>query len=278
MGLPRVGHINFLNCLPLTYSYQQEKFSQGLELLPADPATLNRAIVSHQLDVSPVSSIVYAQNSEKFFLLPDVCIRADGPVQSIVLIARKPISQLSDDTIVLTAKSATSHCLLKIIMEKSYGVRPRYSIRHVNAENALQEDASATLLIGDDALYVHHHPEPGLYYYDIGAEWKKLTGLCMVYAVWVVRRDFARQQSACLPLLYQRIVGGFKNGYLKKQQAIASVLKDKPFSFEELDEYLDVIRWDFGRQEQAALMRFYTLAREMNLLTQTPEITLAKIF
>lgn len=56
------------------------------------------------------------------------------------------------------------------------------------------------------------------------------------------------------------------------------MLKDKPFSFEELDEYLDVIRWDFGRQEQAALMRFYTLAREMNLLTQTPEITLAKIF
>ena len=125
---------------------------------------------------------------------------------------------------------------------------------------------------------MHHHQEPGIYYYDIGAEWKKLTGLCMVYAVWVVVRDFARQQPAWLPLLYQRIVGGFQNGYLKKQQAIASVLKDKPFSFTELEEYLEVIRWDFGRQEQAALMKFYTLAEEMKLLARVPEITLAKVF
>jgi len=278
MGLPRVGHIDFLNCLPLTYSYQQENFSRGLQLSMADPATLNQLIVGRQLDVSPVSSIIYAQNSEKFFLLPDVCIRADGPVQSIVLIAKKPISELAGDTIVLTAKSATSHCLLKIIMEKSYGVRPRYTIRHIDVQNALQNDAAAALLIGDDALYVHHHQEPGLYYYDIGAEWKKLTGLCMVYAVWVVGRDFARQQPAWLPLLYQRIVGGFQNGYLKKQQAITSVLKDKPFSFAELDEYLEVIRWDFGRQEQAALMKFYTLAKEMKLLARAPEITLAKVF
>ena len=56
------------------------------------------------------------------------------------------------------------------------------------------------------------------------------------------------------------------------------MLKDKPFSFAELDEYLEVIRWDFGRQEQAALMKFYTLAKEMKLLARAPEITLAKVF
>ncbi|MCE5286599.1 MAG: menaquinone biosynthesis protein [Pelosinus sp.] len=278
MRIPRVGHINFLNCLPLTYSFQQESFAEGLQVSSAVPAVLNNDIINHKLDVSPVSSIVYARNSEQFLLMPDVCITADGEVQSIILISKKPISDLTNDRIVLTAKSATSHCLLKIIMEKSYGARPNYVIRQVGAGNAVQEDATATLLIGDDALYVHHHPVAGLYYYDIGAEWKKFTGLCMVYAVWIVNRNFASEHQDLLLIVHERITRGFKNGYLKKRQAINSTLSDNPFSFAELDEYLEVIKWNFGTEQQEALLRFYILAQEMNLIDHVPEFALAEVF
>ncbi len=278
MGIPRVGHINFLNCLPLTYSFKQDGFAEGLQIASAVPSVLNNDIVMHRLDVSPVSSIIYARNSEDLLIMPGVSIMADGDVQSIILASKKPIEELTDDKIILTAKSATSHCLLKIILKNAYGARPNYYIRHVDVNTVLQEDATATLLIGDDALYVHHHPQPGLYYYDIGREWKKMTGLCMVYAVWVINRQFAAESPDMLQFVYDRVTKGFKSGYAKKQQAIESVLAEKPFTFAELSEYLEVIKWRFGEAEQEALLTFYMAAHEMNLIDHVPKLALAEVY
>jgi len=278
MGMPRVGHINFLNCLPLTYSFKQDGFAEGLQIASAVPSVLNNDIVMHRLDVSPVSSIIYARNSEELLIMPGVSIMADGDVQSIILASKKPIEDLTDDKIILTAKSATSHCLLKIILKNAYGARPNYYIRHVDVNTVLQEDAAATLLIGDDALYVHHHPQPGLYYYDIGREWKKMTGLCMVYAVWVINRKFAAESPDLLQFVYDRVTKGFKNGYAKKNQAIESVLAEKPFTFAELSEYLEVIKWSFGEAEQEALLTFYMAAHEMNLIDHVPKLALADVY
>lgn len=133
-------------------------------------------------------------------------------------------------------------------------------------------------IIKDDALYVYHHPEPGLYYYDIGAEWKKLTGLCMVFAVWVVNRKFAARNCDLLRLVYSRITQGFQNGYIKKKQAIDSILKDKPFSFKELSDYLEIIKWRFEPEQKYALRTFYSLAFKMNLIEYVPEIKMVEIF
>ena len=278
MGKPRIGHINFLNCLPLTYSFQHDGFDKGLEITPAVPAVLNNDISNHRLDVSPVSSIIYARNSEELVILPDISIMADGPVQSIILVSKKPINQLADDKVILTAKSATSHCLLKIVLQKGYDARPNYYIRHVDATAPIPADASATLLIGDDALYLYHHQQPGLYYYDIGLEWKKLTGHSMVYAVWVANRRFAEENPDLLQLVYDRIKKGFKNGYEKKAAAIHSILAEKPFTFDQLDEYLEVIKWKLGPQELESLQLFYHLAHEMNLIDHEPVLSLAKVY
>lgn len=67
MRMPNVGHINFLNCLPLTYSFKQEGFANGLQIAAAVPAVLNNDIVNHRLDVSPVSSIIYARHHEELW-------------------------------------------------------------------------------------------------------------------------------------------------------------------------------------------------------------------
>ena len=278
MGYPRVGHINFLNCLPLTYSFQYDGYQKGLQVEAGVPAVLNNDIVNHRLDVSPVSSIVYARASEELKILPDICISADGLVLSLIMVSRKPLEKITDDKIILTAKSATTHCMVKIILRKAYGAQPNYYIRHVGPVQPIPEDATAALLIGDDALYVYHHPEPGFYYYDIGTEWKKLTGKWMVFAVWVANRKFAAEQQDLLQLVYDRILRGFQNGYAKKAAAIRSVLPEKPFKFAELDEYLEVIRWQLGEEQLSGLRTFYALAHEMNLIDHIPEIVLADVY
>ena len=74
MNHARVGHINFINCLPLTYSFLQKKEDDTFLLTRDVPSALNRKIITDQLDISPVSAIVYARNSEKLMLLPNLSI------------------------------------------------------------------------------------------------------------------------------------------------------------------------------------------------------------
>lgn len=277
MSCPRVGHINFLNVLPLSWSYAHGA-DKGLILTRGVPAVLNNDIVNHRLDVSNVSSIIYARDSDELVILPDVCISTDGAVQSIILVSRKPIEDIKDDKIILTAKSATSHCLLKIILRSAYGAIPNYYIRHVTPENPIPDDAAASLLIGDDALWLYHHQQPELYYYDLGAEWKKLTGKKMVYALWVANNNFASEQPEMLQLVYDRIRQAFTQGLQHKKAAIESVIKDKPFTYAQLDEYLGpTIRWNLTDDYIDGLKTFYELAHKMNLIEHIPEIKLAAV-
>ena len=277
MSCPRVGHINFLNVLPLSWSYAHGS-DKGLILTRGVPAVLNNDIVNHRLDVSNVSSIIYARDSDELVILPDVCISTDGAVQSIILVSRKPIEDIKDDKIILTAKSATSHCLLKIILRSAYGAIPNYYIRHVTPENPIPDDAAASLLIGDDALWLYHHQQPELYYYDLGAEWKKLTGKKMVYALWVANKNFASEQPEMLQLVYDRIRQAFTQGLQHKKAAIESVIKDKPFTYAQLDEYLGpTIRWNLTDDYIDGLKTFYELAHKMNLIEHIPEIKLAAV-
>ena len=277
MSCPRVGHINFLNVLPLSWSYAHGS-DKGLILTRGVPAVLNNDIVNHRLDVSNVSSIIYARDSDELVILPDVCISTDGAVQSIILVSRKPIEDITDDKIILTAKSATSHCLLKIILRSAYGAIPNYYIRHVTPENPIPDDAAASLLIGDDALWLYHHQQPELYYYDLGAEWKKLTGKKMVYALWVANKNFASEQPEMLQLVYDRIRQAFTQGLQHKKAAIESVIKDKPFTYAQLDEYLGpTIRWYLTDDYIDGLKTFYELAHKMNLIEHIPEIKLAAV-
>ena len=277
MSCPRVGHINFLNVLPLSWSYAHGA-DKGLILTRGVPAVLNNDIVNHRLDVSNVSSIIYARDSDELVILPDVCISTDGAVQSIILVSRKPIEDIKDDKIILTAKSATSHCLLKIILRSAYGAIPNYYIRHVTPENPIPDDAAASLLIGDDALWLYHYQQPELCYYDLGAEWKKLTGKKMVYSLWVANKNFASEQPEMLQLVYDRIRQAFTQGLQHKKAAIESVIKDKPFTYAQLDEYLGpTIRWNLTDDYIDGLKTFYELAHKMNLIEHLPEIKLAAV-
>ena len=277
MEQPRIGHINFLNVLPLTYSFANG-YSDGLALTQAVPAELNRRMREHSLDISAISSIAYARNAEDLLLLPDICIRSEADVESIVLVSRRPAGELHKERVILTAKSETSHCLLKIILEKAYHVMPQYEIRPIGLEDFLPEDATASLLIGDDALHIYCNRRPGLFYYDLGLEWNRLTGHSMVYALWAVQKSFAKDSPELLRLAHERITGGLREGLRRKEEAICSVLSEKKFSYEVLDHYLgNIIRWDFTEEPMESLRLFYRLAQEQGLIQSVPDIRLADI-
>ena len=278
MVKPRLGHIHFLNVLPITYSLNNLNYKEGLELSNGVPAVINNDLLNNRVNVSEVSSIVYARNYDKLLMLPDLCVRADGEVRSIILVSKKPIEEINEDKIILTAQSATSHCLLKIIMAKAYDANPQYFIRNLTPDNPVPNDATAALFIGDDALNVNLHQEPyKYYYYDLGREWKKLTGRCMVYAVWTVNKEFAKSNPEGMQLVYERLYKGVQAGFSNLREAIATIVDKTPFTPRQLDEYLHVIKWNLTEEYIENLEVFYELAYEQGLIPRKPKIKIAPV-
>lgn len=289
--MPRVGHINFLNVLPLTYCYENGS-AEGLNIYQAVPSVLNSDLNAGRLDVAGISSIAYARQAENLLLLPKVCVCSDGPVQSILLVSKKPIEALRHDKIILTAKSATSHCLLKIILRGAYGAIPNYFVRNITPDDPVPSDATASLFIGDDALWLYHHPPAGLYIYDLGQEWKNLTGQKMVYALWAVRREFAQSRPQEVTDICQRIHSAFKSfvrnalpgparpagGLSYRETVIRSALQKRRFTYDQLADYLGpVVRWELDEDYLNGLNTFFTMAHEMNLIDHMPQLQFAEV-
>lgn len=275
MNRARVGHIGFLNVLPLTYGYKNI-LANKIELTDSVPAVVNEMMKNNLLDVSMMSSIEYARQSKNLVLLPKFCVRADKEVTSILLVSRKPIEKLDGEKIFITKKSATAHCLLKIILHESYRISPNYEVKNLSVENPA-ENSAAALFIGDDALQIYLHKPKDFFCYDLGFEWYKLTGRQMVYAVLAARKDFAENNSAQLREVYEEIFASFEYGIKNKTAAINSVLDRKFFTYAELDKYLgEIIKWNLTESGVDALKTFYELAHKNNLLDEIPEIKFFK--
>lgn len=278
MNKPRLGHIHFLNVLPLTYGLNHLGYKDDLEIRNGVPAIINNDLLNDRVDVSEVSSIIYARYADELLILPDLCVRADGEVRSILLVSRKPIEEINEDKIVMTAQSATSHCLLKIILAKAYDANPRYYVGNLSPDNPVPRDATASLMIGDDALNVYHHQDrEKFYYYDLGREWKKLTGRCMVYAIWTVHKDYAKANPEGVQLIYDRLYQSLRDGCKYKKEAIATVLDQKPLTENQIMEYLNVIKWNLTEEYLDNLKVFYDLAFEQGLIARKPRLHMANV-
>ena len=134
------------------------------------------------------------------------------------------------------------------------------------------DDAAAALFIGDDALYLYHHPPAGLFSYDLGDEWKRHTGLGMVYSVWALRRDFAAAEPQAARRIVRLLQEGMAKGHRELPAAIRELTGRKPFTAGEMEEYLKVIRHDLKEKHLAGLRLFYEKLAKLGLLDRVPEL------
>ena len=276
--VPRLGHIAFLNVLPLTYALAHGA-AQGLDILRATPAQLNGRLEARNLDVSGVSSITYARHADDLLILPDVCIASDGDVRSVLLVSRVPAENIGARRVLLSDKSASSHALLKIILRRAYDAAPQYETRALTPEDPVPEGAAGALFIGDDALELYHHPPDGIYIYDLAREWKQMTGARMVFGIWAAARTFAAAHPAELEIVHGRIAAAFEGWDAVKDAAITEVLShDGRFTRAQLTEYLgSAVVWQLDEATLAGLRLFYRYAAEDGLIARAPTIELARV-
>lgn len=174
----RVSAVSYLNTCPLVWGFLHGPQSGRIGLRFELPAECAESLRTGSADVGLVPVIEAFRQS--LDVISDVCIASDGAVRSIFLVHKVPVAEIR--SIAMDASSRTSVCLTRILLAERYGVNPA---EHPAAPdlNAMLKEADAALLIGDPALRIPL-PQPGCGILDLGAEWKLLTGLPMVYAVW----------------------------------------------------------------------------------------------
>ncbi|WP_170920531.1 menaquinone biosynthetic enzyme MqnA/MqnD family protein [Desulfacinum hydrothermale] len=184
----KLGKFAFLNVWPIYYALETGRVDHDFEIVAGSPAQLNEKMRRGELDLSPVSSVAYARHPDRMQLLPGIAIACDGPVQSVLLLSRRPVEDLDGQEILLTRQSDTSVVLLKVLMQELLGFR-RVRYRRGGLREGLENGAPPTafLAIGDEALVYRNHPDYP-YVWDLAEVWKRWTGLPFVFALWVVRR------------------------------------------------------------------------------------------
>src|SRR5215210_375507 len=119
---PRVGHLQFLNCLPIYWGLMRSGALLDVELRKDTPDRLNDALVAGDLDIGPISLVEYLRHADHLLLLPDLAVGSDGPVLSVNLVSQLPLEELDGQTVALGSTSRTSVVLVQHLLEDHIGV------------------------------------------------------------------------------------------------------------------------------------------------------------
>ena len=125
----------------------------------------------------------------------------------------------------------------------------------------------ARLIIGDQAITFRQNHADEFQFWDLGEQWKKLTGLPFVYALWLIRPDVPDAKS-----IAQRL-RGLRDENLADipvivSDAVADVADNKQEITQEfLDRYYNEhLRFGFGTREKQGLQTFADLCSKHEVL------------
>lgn len=241
-----MGHIQFLNCVPIYWGLARTGALLDLDLTKDTPDHLNDALVRGDLDISPISCVEYLRNADQLVVMPDIAVGSDGPVLSCVIVSQVPLEQLDGRRVALGSTSRTSVRLAQLLLAEQYGVQPDYYTCPPDLSLMMRE-ADAAVLIGDAALRasLHEAPRLGLEVHDLGDMWKQWTGLPFVFAVWAARRDFLAREPETVHEVHR------------------AFLESRDLSMEEVDKVAEqTARWETFDAE--LLRRYYAEALDFS--------------
>ena len=253
---PRVGHIQFLNCLPIYWGLMRSGALLDVDLHKDSPDRLNADLVAGRLDIGPISLVEYLRHADDLVLLPDLAVGSDGPVLSVTMLSTRPPSALDGARVALGSTSSTGVLLARMLLGERYGVAPTYFGCPPDLTTMLLE-ADAAVVIGDVALRANYEaPGRGLTVTDLGAAWRDWTGLPMVFAVWAARRDFATAHPGLVKDVHEAFLRSRDLCLAELHSVAAAAARWEPFSSDTLATYFRTLDFSLGSRQVAGLREF----------------------
>ncbi|NJD78735.1 MAG: menaquinone biosynthesis protein [Candidatus Methanoperedens sp.] len=259
----RLGKIAFSNCDFPYYALENRKIeAHDISITEAHPVGLAHLLFNGELDISPISSIMYAKRDD-LLILPGLSITSNDFTKSVLICSNGTFS-LSDfegKTLCIPETTASSATLIRIIF-RLYGI-------NVNIKNCAGTDIGQMLTKGDAALLIGDSAISAIGKYriiaDLGNEWKKLTGKKMVYALWAVREDFAQQHPDKVRYVLDTLLRSKDYAYKNVNEVANYIGRRKKIDCGFMREYLHTLNYDFDEQSLESLELYFKYAKECGI-------------
>jgi chorismate dehydratase len=232
---PRIGSVGYLNAKPLIYGLESEVTLEH-------PSQLAQRLAAGEFDTGLVP-VVEVFRRPGYVIVDDVAIACHGPVYSVILAHRVPLRDIHE--VVVDAASGTSVLLLRVLLEKRFGLKPGYVVEPLADKRS---DASAQMLIGDQAIRFHRNPADW-HILDLGEAWFNWTGLPFVFAVWAVHADYPAIRDLAAKLAVARDAG------LANIETIIARETEGDAAFRRR-YFSENVRFDLGPREKEAMRLF----------------------
>jgi predicted solute-binding protein len=244
----RVGCVKYLNARPLIRGWPGSVEFEH-------PSALCQRLAKGQLDVALVSSFEFLRNPI-YRIVDDVSIASDGPVYSVVVAHRGEFSKIEE--IELDPASETAVNMLRCLLGE-LGLTPR--LTSVGSESAGL--SPARLIIGDQAIRFRQSHADAFQFWDLGEQWKKITGHPFVYALWLIRPEIPNAKS-----IAQRLRKLRNENLAGISEVLAEAVDNKQaVTTEFLDRYYhEYLRFGFGTREKQGLQSFADLCAKHAVL------------
>jgi chorismate dehydratase len=243
----RIAAVSYLNARPLIYNLELEK---RIALTLDIPANLLDHLRKESTDVALLPTIDY-QRLPDLQIIPAGGIGCDGPTLTVRIFATEPIEKIR--TLACDSDSHTSIALARIILAERYKIHPEL----IDLKNSRPEHAM--LLIGDKV--VCEAPANRSHQYDLGEEWKKLTGLPFVFAIWTARA------GVDLHDLPQLLKNAKKNGLQHVHELIEAHAIPRGWPAKLAEQYLtSYLKFDIGEKQIRAIEQFHRLAAKHGII------------
>src|SRR5262245_15304459 len=266
---PRVGHIQFLNCLPIYWGLMRSGALLDVDLRKDTPDRLNTALVDGDLDIGPISLVEYLRHADELLLLPDLAVGSDGPVLSVNLVSTKPLAAVR--RVALGSTSRTGVLLAKMLLAERYAVHPEFFTCPPELGTMLLE-ADAAVVIGDVALRaLYEAPLLGLTVTDLGAAWRDWSGLPMVFAVWAVRSEFATAHPGVVKDVHEAFCRSRDLCLEELDDVAAAAARWEPFDAATLASYFRTLDFSLGARQIDGLREFARRAAAIGEVPPLPD-------
>jgi chorismate dehydratase len=282
----RISIVQYLNTAPLVYGFTHGPLKGKYDLSFTIPSQCADDLRDRRADVAIIPAIE-VQRIDDLVVLPDLAIAAKRRVRSLLVVSRKPIAEVK--SIALDHSSRSTQALTRILCAERWHILPKLFARAFSAATML-ENADAALLIGDPALRLAISmanyatlgaagellcnadkigiPATGtLHVYDVVQEWRRLSGLPAVLAVWAARRDVVT------PEITADFAASKAYGVAHLEEISAAAAAEQGLPATDLLTYLrENIDFTLDSENLAGLELYYCLAARLSLIPQANPI------
>jgi len=266
----RVAAIRFLNPAPLMWDFEHLPLSTALAtrydfdwMLPSQCAD---KLASGEADIGlvPIASLATIPGLR---ILPGCTIASKGRVRSLLLVRRANRSLANLRSVAADTASRTTLAYARILFHQ-WGNSDVPFVQMAADLDAMLDRADAAIVIGDPALMAleeqaNRFERTGeeLVYHDLAQEWKALTGLPFVSAVWGVAGNFH------LDRLSEDFIRSRDQGLKNIDALVTEWTRQIPLSEETIRAYLTTnIHYVLDEECREGISGFFRMAADLGVL------------